>query len=99
MRFVPPPSWPIPPQGWTPDPGWEPNPAWGPAPDQWRFWVNDDGVPIEAPRGFYGATKRSRRVPLALAAMCLFGLGAIVGNTNDDPDDPATVARLPVSQR
>jgi hypothetical protein len=38
IRFVTPPGWPAPPEGWTPFPGWAPEPAWPPAPEDWRWW-------------------------------------------------------------
>ncbi len=43
-RFVCPPNWPQPPQGWTPPVGWQPEAAWGPAPVGWSFWQPDATV-------------------------------------------------------
>jgi HIRAN domain-containing protein len=39
VRFVVPPGWPQPPDGWTPPAGWRPDPAWPPAPADWQWWV------------------------------------------------------------
>lgn len=37
-RFVAPPTWPTPPEGWVPSEDWQAPAEWGPAPDGWRFW-------------------------------------------------------------
>ncbi|MCO8271815.1 hypothetical protein M1L60_14550 [Actinoplanes sp. TRM 88003] len=39
VRFVVPPGWPSPPEGWTPPVGWRPDPSWAPAPPDWQWWV------------------------------------------------------------
>lgn len=41
-RFVVPPGWPPPPEGWEPPRGWKPEPQWGPPPVGWSFWQEDD---------------------------------------------------------
>lgn len=43
-RFNVPPNWPSPPAGWVPPSDWRPDPSWGPAPDDWVFWVGDNGA-------------------------------------------------------
>lgn len=39
IRFVVPPGWPQPPEGWTPPAGWQPDPTWPAAPGGWQWWV------------------------------------------------------------
>lgn len=48
-RFVAPPTWPTPPVGWVPSEDWQPPAAWGPAPVGWRFWQEDESVPVLSP--------------------------------------------------
>ena len=82
MRFNTPPNWPNAPEGWMPDPGWTPESGWPAPPAGWRFWLNDYGVPVDGPPGFYGTRKRRLTgAGLALAAGTgvlglLFGVGA-----------------------
>ena len=37
LRFVPPPGWPVPPDGWRPVAGWSPDPRWPDPPADWQF--------------------------------------------------------------
>lgn len=37
-RWVAPPGWPSPPEGWAPSPGWVPDPSWPSPPENWRWW-------------------------------------------------------------
>jgi hypothetical protein len=39
IKFVVPPGWPTPPDGWYPPDGWRPDPAWPLAPAGWQWWV------------------------------------------------------------
>jgi hypothetical protein len=39
IKFVVPPGWPTPPDGWYPPEGWRPDPAWPLAPAGWQWWV------------------------------------------------------------
>jgi collagen type III alpha len=39
IKFVVPPGWPSPPEGWIPPAGWQPDPSWPVAPDDWEWWV------------------------------------------------------------
>jgi collagen type III alpha len=39
FKFVVPPGWPPPPEGWIPPAGWQPDPSWPAAPDGWQWWV------------------------------------------------------------
>jgi hypothetical protein len=39
IKFVVPPGWPLPPEGWYPPDGWRPDPSWPLAPAGWSWWV------------------------------------------------------------
>lgn len=39
VKFVVPPGWPQPPEGWVPPTGWQPDPGWPVAPSDWQWWV------------------------------------------------------------
>jgi hypothetical protein len=39
IKFVVPPGWPTPPDGWYPPEGWRPDAAWPLAPAGWQWWV------------------------------------------------------------
>ncbi|MFI1988487.1 hypothetical protein [Actinoplanes sp. NPDC020271] len=39
IKFVVPPGWPTPPDGWYPPEGWHPDAAWPLAPAGWQWWV------------------------------------------------------------
>ncbi|MFC4071143.1 hypothetical protein [Actinoplanes subglobosus] len=39
IRFMVPPGWPQPPEGWYPPDGWRPDPSWPLAPAGWQWWV------------------------------------------------------------
>ncbi|MFD6448381.1 DUF4333 domain-containing protein [Promicromonospora sp. NPDC060204] len=49
MRFSSPPGWPTPPADWSPEVGWRPQPDWPAAPDDWSFWTDDEGRPVDGP--------------------------------------------------
>ncbi|NNM45395.1 excalibur calcium-binding domain-containing protein [Knoellia sp. DB2414S] len=69
-----------------PDPGWKPDASWPAPPAGWRFWVNEYGVPIEAPAGLYGSkTKRVKATWLVGSAVGLlaFMLGVGIGAAGD----------------
>lgn len=85
MKFNPPPNWPVPPEGWAPDPGWNPDPTWPEPPKDWTFWVNDYGVPIEGPPGYFGGpAKRNRgRVLTGVGLVLAFIMGIAVSSTAD----------------
>src|SRR5215203_5303443 len=92
MRFNTPPNWPNAPEGWMPDPGWAPDSAWPPATAGWRFWLNDYGVPVDGPPGFYaGRKRRFTGAGLALAAAAGV-LGLLIG-VSATPDPTLSSAR------
>ncbi|MEV6342595.1 hypothetical protein [Actinoplanes sp. NPDC051851] len=39
VKFVVPPGWPTPPDGWYPPESWRPDPGWPLAPAGWQWWV------------------------------------------------------------
>ncbi|GIF04060.1 hypothetical protein [Actinoplanes siamensis] len=39
IKFVVPPGWPTPPDGWYPPEGWRPDASWPQAPAGWQWWV------------------------------------------------------------
>lgn len=49
MNFSSPPGWPTPPEGWSPTADWQPEPDWPPAPEDWSFWTDDAGQPVDGP--------------------------------------------------
>jgi hypothetical protein len=65
-RFVVPPGWPRPPDGWVPPAGWRPDPGWPPPPPGWRFWQPagpgpspaDPAPPPAGPRAELGRLRR-----------------------------------------
>jgi multidrug efflux pump subunit AcrA (membrane-fusion protein) len=46
-RFVPPPGWPRPPEGWRPPKDWTPDPNWPAAPAGWNFWVLEEESAVD----------------------------------------------------
>lgn len=96
MKFRTPPQWPPAPDGWVPDPGWKPEASWPTPPSGWNFWVNDYGVPVEAPAGLYGGKiarlRWTRWVLAGVGAFFAMLLGIGIGGAA--PADPSTAAPL-----
>lgn len=96
MKFRTPPEWPPAPDGWVPDPGWQPDATWPAAPRGWDFWVNDYGVPVEAPAGLYGGKmprlRWTRRVLTGVGVFFALLLGIGIGGSS--PADSTTAAGL-----
>ncbi len=51
MKFVTPPGWPPPKQGWIPPAAWSPPAGWPKAPAGWQFYSGEYGEPVAAPPG------------------------------------------------
>ena len=89
-RFMVPPTWPAPPEGWVPPAGWRSPAEWGPAPAGWQFWYED--APAVAPRdGSMAASSGDRGDGFALSSR-VRNSGPVVGGTAAlaAPADPVT---------
>lgn len=101
LRFIPPPGWPAPPDGFVPPPGWRPDPSWPPAPPGWNFWQ-------PAPRTWAldravagmpdaGWSIRLGGYPVLALAAVLLAEGVLVAGTGWRPHGPARYAVLSVA--